>query len=84
MEEFSKIFQHSLFITDIVEMSHRLNKTLDQIKVNIGKIIQIKFFTMETVEKLFLKLELCILELKTTEMQVNANTEIQSVGDWRQ
>jgi len=51
MEEFSKIFQHRLFITDIVKMSHRLNKTLSQIKVHIGKKCEMKLFTMDTMEK---------------------------------
>lgn len=36
-EASSKIFQYGLFITDIVKMSHRLNKTQYQIKVRIGK-----------------------------------------------
>lgn len=34
-------------------MSHRLNKTLYQIKVHVGKKCQMKFFTMEKIDFFF-------------------------------
>lgn len=34
-------------------MSHRLNKTLYQIKVHVGKKCQMKFFTMEKIDNFF-------------------------------
>lgn len=49
-------------------MSHRLNKTLYQIKVHVGKKCQMKFFTMEKIDIFFfLELELHLLVLKISE-----------------
>lgn len=54
-------------------MSHRINKTLCQIKVHIGKKCQIKYFAMETMEKYFLELEPHLLALKTSECKCKFN-----------